>query len=116
MRKVKNYKISRESQEDMCKARRFNPCLEITFKDRTGTHTHKLNAGYHDNIYVYRENGQTYILTQNTYLGYVGLETFNGSEQIGDLFLEYHKLIEVLGKSDFAPFTMIHRLKEYIIP
>jgi len=98
----------------MCKAKRWNPCLEITFRDKTGLHTHKLNAGYQDDFHVYRENGDTFILTTNIYLGYVGMEVFAGDEKTGDLFLEYHKLIETLGRSDLAPFTVIRRLKEYV--
>jgi len=46
----------------------------------------------------------------------VGLEVFNGDEQTGDLFLEYHQVIETLGRCDLAPFTMIRRLKEYVNP
>ena len=114
MRKVTNYSVEKESFEDMCKAKRFNPCLEITFRDRTGIHIHKISAGYCDDIYVYRDNGETYILTNNPYLGYVGMEVFNGDEQIGDLFLEYHQVIEILGGCDLAPFTMIRKLKEYV--
>ena len=114
MRKLTKYSIEKESFEDMCKARRFNPCLEITFRDGSGSHTHKISAGYRDDICVYRDNGKTYILTNNPYLGYVGLIVFNGNQQEGDLFLEYHQVIEVLGKCDLAPFTMIRRLKEYV--
>ena len=114
MRKVHNYKIKKESIQEMHKARRWNPCLEITFRDKTGIHIHKLRAGYQDDIHVYRANGTTFVLTTNPYLGYVGLEVFKGSEQAGDLFLEYHNLIEVLGRCDLAPFTMIRRLREYV--
>ena len=114
MRKVHNYTIEKETFEDMHKAKRWNRSLEITFRDRTGIHTHKLSAGYQDDIHVYRANGTTFVLTTNSYLGYVGLEVFNGCEQAGDLFLEYHNLIEVLGRCDLAPFTMIRRLREYV--
>jgi len=114
MRKVNNYTIQKESFEDMNNAGRWNPCLEITFRDKAGIHTHKLSAGYQDDIHIYREHGITFILTSNPYLGYVGLEVFNGNKQAGDLFLEYHNLIEVLGRCDLAPFTMIRRLREYV--
>jgi len=114
VRKVTNYSVEKESFEDMCQAKRFNPCLEITFRDRNGTHIHKLSAGYRDDIYVYRDNDETCILTNNPYLGYVSLEVFNGDEQAGDLFLEYHRVIETLGGCDFAPFTMIRRLREHV--
>ncbi|MFC1814155.1 hypothetical protein ACFL03_15835 [Thermodesulfobacteriota bacterium] len=114
MRKVNNYTIQKESFMDMNNAGRWNPCLEITFRDKAGIHTHKLSAGYQDEIHIYREYGITFILTTNSYLGYVGLEAFEGSELAGDLFLEYHNMVEVLGRCDLAPFTMIQRLRNHI--
>ena len=114
MRKVKKYTISKESFEDMCKAKRFNPCLEITFRDKNGIHHHKLSAGYDDDIYVYREHQETFILTQNPCLGYAGLEVFEGGTKSADIFLEAHQVIEVLGRDDLAPFTMIRRLCNYL--
>ena len=116
MRKVKKYTISKESFEDMRKTKRFNPCLTITFRDKKGIHHHNLSAGYSDDIHVYREHQQTFILTQNPHLGYVGLEAFEGDQRIGDIFLEAHQVIEVLGKDDLAPFTIIRRLKGYVQP
>ena len=114
MRKVKKYKVSKESFEDMCKAKRFNPSLEITFRDKNGIHHHKLSAGYDDDIYVYREHKETFILTQNPRLGYVGLEVFEGDTKSGDIFLEAHQVIEVLGREDLAPFTIVRRLEDYV--
>jgi len=116
MRKVTNYTISKESLKDMCEAQRFNPCLEITFKDRSGKHTHKLSAGYSDIIYVYREHGETFVLSENSGLSYFGLEVFNGSEKAGHIFLESHQVEEILCRDDLAPFTVIRRLGEYINP
>ena len=116
MRKIKNFTITKESFKDMLRARRFNPCLEITFRDRTGKHTHKLSAGYSDHIHVYRENGETFVLAHHPRLGYVGMEVFSDGERVGDVFLESHQVTEVLGRNDLAPFTMITRLSAYIIP
>jgi hypothetical protein len=116
MREVKEYTISKESLENMREAKRFNPCLEITFRDKKGVHNHKFNAGYDDDIYVYRHHQETFILTQNHRLGYVGLEVFEGDERIGDIFLEAHQVIEVLGRDDLAPFTIVRRLSYYIQP
>ena len=115
MRKVKKYTISKESFEDMCKAKRFNPCLKITFRDKNRIHHHKLSAGYDDDdIYVYREHHQTFILTQNPRLGYVGLEVFEADAKSADIFLEAHQVIEVLARDDLAPFTMIRRLLDHL--
>ena len=114
MRKITNYTIHKESFEDMLTSGRFNPCLEIVFRDKTGHHTHKLSAGHSDDIVVYREYGETLVLTHNPQLGYFGLEMFNGDEKGADLFLEYHKVIEILGSCDLAPFTLIQRLRNYL--
>jgi hypothetical protein len=114
VRKVKRYTISKESFEDMRKAKRFNPCLKITFRDKNGIHHHNLSAGYSDDICVCREHQQTFILTQNPHLGYVGLEAFEGNQRIGDIFLEAHQVIEVLQKDNLAPFTIIRKLRNYV--
>lgn len=116
MRRIKNYNISKESFDDMCRAKRFNQCLEITFRDKIGKHTHKISAGYSDDINVYRKYDETFVLSQNTRLGYVGLEIFKGNSQTGDIFLENESMMTILGRDDLAPFTIIRRLMKYINP
>jgi len=116
MRRINNYMISKENFNDMLKAGRFNPCLEMTFRDHTGSHTHKINAGYSDEIHVYREHSETFVLSQNRRLGYIGLEVFNGDEKAGDIFFEDHQVQEILGRDDLSPFTIIRKLGEYINP
>lgn len=109
--------ITQESCEDMANARRFNPCLEVTFRDRKGIHRHKISAGHGDEVYAFRENGQTFIYSQNTRLGYVGLEMFTGKEKIGDVFFQGGQVEEVLGKDnweDDAPPKIVKKLVEYI--
>jgi len=98
----------------MIKAGRFNPCLEITFRDRSGKHTHKLSAGYSDVLDIYREGLETYVLSTNSRLGYIGLEIFEGAEKTGDIFFENHQVKEVLGREDLAPFNAIKQLREHI--
>ena len=115
MRRIRNYSISKESTEDMIQAKRFNPCLEITFRDRSGQHTHKLMAGYNDGLDVYREGSETYILITNPRLGYIGLEVFEGPGKTGEIFVEEHQVKETLGREDLAPFNAIKRLREHII-
>jgi len=114
VKRVIRFSIAEESIEDMCRANRFNPCLEITFRDKTGMHTHKISAGYGDDIFVYREHEKTFVLSQNTGLGYIGLEVFNGCDQAGDIFLEHHQVITILGRDDLAPFHVIKRMMEFI--
>lgn len=115
MRKISNFSIEKESFEDMCKAKRFNPCLEITFRDKTGVHTHKLDAGYGDSMDICREGGFTFVLSRNSRLGYIGLQAFDGAEMVGSMFLESEQVESILGRENLAPYTIIRRLIDYII-
>ena len=98
----------------MIAAGRFNPSLEIIFRDRHGIHRHKLSAGYADDIHVYRESSLTCVLSINNSLDYVGLEAFEGGQAVGDVFFQGEQVVEALGKNDLAPFTIIRRLMEFI--
>ena len=105
------YKVQKESLEDMCRAGRYNPSLEITFQDKSGAHIVKVGAGYTDDLYVYQSMGEeTYILSQNNHFDYVGLEVFEGDEQVWEMFLQNDwQIQEVLGKKglDAAPYNII---------
>jgi hypothetical protein len=114
MRKFTNWTVSKESAEDMLKAGRHNPCLEIRFRDRKGWHTQKISAGYGDELHVYRERGKTYLLSRNWHLGYMGLEVFRGDEKAGDLFLEHHEVVEIFGEKELSPGAAISKLVDYI--
>jgi hypothetical protein len=114
MKRVKNFSIKKESFEEMNNAGRYNPCITITFRDRTGLHTHNLSSGYEDNICVYREAGLTCVLSKNERLGYIGLQVFDGDNPAGHVFFQGDQVIEILGKKTLAPFTMIRRLMDFI--
>ena len=114
MRKV-NYEINQESIESMIEGKRFNPALEISFRDKTGKHRNIISAGHQDDIDVYREGAYTYVLSTNSHLGYVGLEVFKGSELVGEMFVESYNVKETLGREGLAPFNIIKRLKGYIL-
>lgn len=114
MRRIHSYSIEKESFWDMLHAKRHNPCLCIIFQDRSGKHTHKLSAGYGDKLDVYREGTETYVLSSNSRLGYVGLEVLEGSKKLGSIFLQGHQVEEVLGRENRAPFNVIKRLRGYI--
>ena len=115
MRRIHNYRISKEDFWEMLHAKRYNPCLVITFKDKSGNHKHKLSAGYQDDIDVYREGKETFVLSRNPRLDYVGLEVFDGSEQQGSIFLQGDQVKEVLGAGKLSPFNTIKRLMEHIM-
>ena len=114
MRRISTFTIDKESFDDMIKAGRFNQCLEITFRDRTGKYTHKLSAGGSDVLDVYREGLETYVLSSHCGLGYMGLEIFEGSERIGQMFVEALEVKKTLGGKNLAPFTIIKKLRRFI--
>jgi hypothetical protein len=114
MRRINNYRIFKETTEEMIAEGRYNRSLMITFVDRSGRHTHRLTSGYSDEIHVYRNGDLTCVLSVNERLGYVGLEVFNGETAVGDVFLQGDQVTEILGRSDLAPFTIIRRLMELI--
>ena len=115
MRKIHNYRISKEDFWEMLHAKRHNPCLVITFKDKSGKHKHKLSAGYQDDIDVYREGKETFVLSRNHRLDYVGLEVFEGAEKQGSIFLQGDQVKETLGTGKLSPFNAVKRLVEHII-
>ena len=115
MRRVHNYRISKEDFWEMLHAKRHNPCLVIIFKDKSGSHKHKLSAGYQDDIDVYREGKETFVLSRNSRLDYVGLEVFEGAEKQGEIFLQGDQGKETLGTGELNPFNAIKRLVEHII-
>ena len=100
----------------MHEAGRYNPALVIGFRDRTGSHSHTLSAGYDDDLHVCREGTETFVLSINTSLGYVGLQIMAGDTEVGDIFLQDGQFEEILGHLSYAPFTIIRRLRNYIIP
>lgn len=114
MHRINRFSISKESFENMLHAKRFNPRLVISFGDRSGQHTHKLSAGYGDVLDVYREGTETYVLSSNSMLGYVGLEILEGPDKTGEIFLGAHEVKDVLGRDDMASCTIIKRLREIL--
>mgnify|MGYP006995682595 CR=1 FL=1 len=113
MRRV-DYKIVRESFEDMIEAGRLHPSLEIIFRDKTGNHKHKIGAGYSDEVYAFRETEETFVLSQSRKLGYISFEVFKGEEKTGDIFIDSHQVEETFGREDLSPPTIIRRLMPYL--
>ena len=115
MRRINRFSISKEDFWEMLHAKRHNPGLVITFRDKSGKYTHKLSAGYTDVLDIYRKGTETYVLSTNSMLGYVGLEVLEGPDKTGEFFVEGHQVKEVLGRDDLAPFNVIKRLREHIM-
>jgi hypothetical protein len=80
----------------------------------SGEYTHKLSAGYCDDIDVYQDGSETYILSSNRSIGYIGLEVFEGPDKTSEMFVGSEQVEAVLGRDDLAPFNAIKRLREYV--
>ena len=116
MRTVHNWEKQYETWESQQKAGRYNPGYEITFRDKRGKHTVPIGAGSNDSVYVLREGEETYIVTINTRLDYVGLEIFDGDNSHGDMFCQGEQCNETVGYNwdTLTPITIAKRLSAYI--
>lgn len=113
MRKIKAI-IANEPFDYMVSAGRWNPCVEIIFNQGRAQHRHKIKAGSSDEILVYREGSLVYVLNFNQRLPYIGLEVFDGNENVGNVFFQGDQVQEALGNRNKSPFATIRRLLEYI--
>lgn len=116
MRRV-GFKIEKETYEEQRAAGRYNPGLVVLFRDKRGNHRVHIGAGYSDDVEVYREGDETFILSKNRRLDYVGLEIFRGSQQVGEMFLQLSQDIqEILGPRglDLADHNIIKRMSQWI--
>ena len=109
-----NYSIRKESIEDQLSAGRFSPCLEIKFRDIEGVHVHTIGAGFDDELYVFREDGETLVVSHNPKLGYIGMESFRGDDTSGVVFFqgdEYETFIQDKNRSFPA---MVRQMSELL--
>ena len=110
-----SYEIKHETYEDQREAGRYNPSLEITFRDKTGVHTHKTVAGTSDDLDVYREGSLTCLLNRNFNLGYIGLEVFEGGKRVFDIFMGLHQIPDDTGDLfEAAPYNSIKYLLQWM--
>jgi len=87
------------------------------FRDRTGKHRVFVGYGTFDYIDVYREGSLTFILCRNPRQGYVGMQVCEGSDCIGDIFLQSTEQVdELLGKGgiDKSGWRIAKILASYI--
>lgn len=95
----------------------YGPTQQVTYRDRTGTHTVNISAGSSDDVGVFREGDETFVLSVNRRIGYVGLQAFKGGQDYGDVFLQNDwEIREALGPRglDLQDVTIARKLSEYI--
>jgi len=110
-------KLEKETWEEQQEAGRYNPGLVVLFRDRRGKHRVPISAGYSDDVEGFRSGDETYILSMNQGLNYVGLEVFRGSESMGDIFVDRdYDIDEILGPRglNLTDHTIVKRLAGYI--
>jgi len=69
---------------------------------------------YGDEIGVYQDNDETYVISQSPGFSYVGLQVFAGSNIVGEIFVADHEMAAVFGETDPPEHTLIQRLRKYI--
>lgn len=113
------FEVEEETYEEQSRAGRYNPGLVLLYRDKRKIQRVPIGAGTSDDIYVYREGDDIYVLTVNDRLGYVGLDIFSGdpAEKAGEMFLQTdYEIEEILGRRglDLSPPTMIRYMSNYI--
>lgn len=115
MRTYDRHYIGPESCDAMRAAGRFNPAREIRapyfFLDRKPSDGVVISAGSADDVDVFVEGDNLYVLSSNKRFGYVGLEVFarDGSE-VGNIFVQNDE-DKIL---DLIPINRAKHLAQYI--
>jgi hypothetical protein len=78
-----------------------------------------LNAGTRDDIEVWKQGAGLYVLTLNSYCGYIGLDAYmpNVPDPVNSIFLQEYEAEEILGSKwkDLSTRTIALRLMDYLI-
>ena len=109
LRKLQNYKLVHRYRDTSMYGR-------STFLQYKGKET-ELSCGLDDDLDIYFEGDMIYVLSRNASMGYLGLEQFsrNGLDDFGQFFCQNADELELeRDPFDYAPFTIIKVLAEYI--
>jgi hypothetical protein len=92
-----------------------NTGLVLDYQNRS----YILNAGSSDVLEVFTQSIGLYVLTLNSYAGYVGLDSYvlSEAEPINTVFLQEYEVVELLGSKwkDLSTRTIAIKLIEYLI-
>ena len=106
-------KIEEETWEKQSAAGRYNPASVAIVKGNRLT----LNCGSADDLYFWTDKKETYVLTINNRMGYIGLDIYSGAYNTCSVFLQnYETAEEILGKNwgDKSPAWLRKVLSNYI--
>lgn len=90
----------RKDYEEMNRQGMYNPPYRVTVKDKHRT-SFIIGAGTHDDVSVYKHQGLYVVLTVNSRLPYIGIETHEPitGEEVHNIFLqEDYAQEDALGK------------------
>jgi hypothetical protein len=120
--RIISYQKRYESEESQRKAGRYNPAYVISYRTKHGRRSRIIGAGSQDHLDVVKEGDETFVVTRNYGLNYVGLEVFDDrfpgpDGKVGDVFAQNDwEVEEYLGKRglDLTAHTIARRLSEYV--
>ena len=110
MRTLHHWRLVQETWNEQRDAGRFNPGLQI----HIGTLHLPIGAGSSDDVHLFQEDGEYYVLSVNTGLQYVGLQIFSATGELLDYsFLDTeYQIAENVGNIDaLTPMTICKRLQ-----
>ena len=111
MKRLYDFTVEEESVEEMLKAGRIMPYLRVTFQVTGNQYSVLIPAGIKDNIYIFKQGEEVFILARNSKHESIVFEIFTNGERTGGVYLRGEKLKEILGKRDLPATTIIKRLR-----
>lgn len=87
MRTFRPWQTAPESYDSQREAGRYNPATELRYTTDE-TYTVTIGAGTADELDVFIEGSLLFVLSTNQGLGYVGLQVFEGSDEVGMSFMD----------------------------
>lgn len=81
---LNSYHWDRETIEEQSASKRYTPAQVVVWKG----HRHAIGAGTADDVDLFTEGGELYVLSRHRGLGYAGLQIFRDGEEIADTFTD----------------------------
>jgi len=107
MRTIKDYTTEPEPYDEQRKAGRYNPAIKLTAAGQCVT----IGAGWRDELDVFEESGELYVLSRNPGLGYAGLEVFRDGDTVADTFTDTGQLADYI--NGLSPIWAAKRLQNW---
>jgi hypothetical protein len=82
--KLDEYELDRETWDEQREAGRYHPATVVIWRG----HRHAIGAGSSDDVDLFEEGGELFVLSRHRGLSYAGLEVFRDGQLVRDTFTQ----------------------------